>query len=69
MDILHPATEDLGINLVPRSRSYLGMYIGIIALDYVFRWSSFIIYLYGMMRASQKIHNSLIASILHATLR
>ena len=45
------------------------MYIGIIALDYVFRWSSLIIYLYGMMRASQKIHNSLIASILHATLR
>ncbi|KAI0655608.1 P-loop containing nucleoside triphosphate hydrolase protein [Cubamyces menziesii] len=48
---------------------YLGIYAGIIALDYTFRWSSFIIYLFGMMRASRKIHNSLIGSILHATLR
>ncbi|RPD67396.1 P-loop containing nucleoside triphosphate hydrolase protein [Lentinus tigrinus ALCF2SS1-6] len=48
---------------------YLGMYAGIIALDYTFRWSSFIIYLFGMMRACRKIHNSLIASVLHATLR
>ncbi|KAI0711040.1 P-loop containing nucleoside triphosphate hydrolase protein [Cerioporus squamosus] len=48
---------------------YLGVYLALIGLDYTFRWVSFIIYLFGMMRACQKIHKSLIGSVLHATLR
>ncbi|RDX55375.1 P-loop containing nucleoside triphosphate hydrolase protein [Lentinus brumalis] len=48
---------------------YLGVYLVFTCLDYVFRWTSFGTYLFGMMRACQKIHQSLIESILHATLR
>ncbi|RDX55374.1 P-loop containing nucleoside triphosphate hydrolase protein [Lentinus brumalis] len=48
---------------------YLAVYLGLICSDFAFRWSSFVMYLSGVMRASQKIHQALIGSILHATLR
>ncbi|KAI0711031.1 P-loop containing nucleoside triphosphate hydrolase protein [Cerioporus squamosus] len=48
---------------------YLAVYLGLICSDFVFHWSSFVIYLSGVIRASQKIHKSLVNSIFHATLR
>ncbi|RPD55086.1 multidrug resistance-associated ABC transporter [Lentinus tigrinus ALCF2SS1-6] len=60
--------EDNQQSSVPVS-FYLGVYFGLIVLDYIPRWSSFITYLFGIMRASEKIHTSLIQSILHAALR
>ncbi|KAI0774725.1 multidrug resistance-associated ABC transporter [Trametes elegans] len=48
---------------------YLAVYVTVLVIGITFYCTSFLVYLYGALRASRKIHKTLLQSVLSSTLR
>lgn len=65
--------SDFGISLgwthAKSCGSYLAVYITLLVVAITVYCSSFLVYLFGSLRASRFIHNTLVKSVLSSTLR